>query len=83
MAYRRFVFFAFIALSVLLACVESISMVREDSILPPNKRASLCCKDHPEFGVCTSNTKCNKRCLRGCKNRKGGFCKRKVCHCYC
>ncbi|CAL9232107.1 unnamed protein product [Arabidopsis halleri] len=73
MAYRRFVFFAFIALSVLLAY----------SILSPNKRASLCCKDHPEFGVCTKNTKCNKWCRRGCKNGKGGFCKRKVCHCYC
>ncbi|XP_018457973.1 putative defensin-like protein 27 [Raphanus sativus] len=77
MANSRSFFFAFIALSVLLAVVS------EDSVWSSNKGGSLCCNDHPKFGVCTDNRHCNSWCLKGCDNKKGGFCKRRICHCYC
>ncbi|XP_020875082.1 putative defensin-like protein 27 [Arabidopsis lyrata subsp. lyrata] len=77
MVHSRFVFFAFLALSVLLAVNE------EDSIWSSNKGDSLCCNDHPEFGICTNNISCNKWCLQGCSSKRGGFCKRRICHCYC
>ncbi|XP_024012594.1 putative defensin-like protein 23 [Eutrema salsugineum] len=51
---------------------------------------SLCCNTHPNFGVCKTQQdkkRCNTWCLKGCKNKKGGFCKRlpsrPQCHCYC
>ncbi|CAN8274573.1 unnamed protein product [Cochlearia groenlandica] len=78
MVNSKMVFFAFLALSVLLA------MMSESSIWSQSKGvSSLCCKDHYNFGVCNVNRHCNKWCLRGCNNKKGGFCKKKVCHCYC
>ncbi|KAG7620996.1 Defensin-like protein 20-27 [Arabidopsis suecica] len=80
MVHPRFVFVAFLALSVLLADIEATKVVNEDSIWSSNKVDSLCCNDHPEFGICT-NKSCNKWCLQGCT--RGGFCKRKICHCYC
>ncbi|KAF8077106.1 hypothetical protein N665_1061s0008 [Sinapis alba] len=83
MACSRFVFFALIALSVLLAGVESTKMVSEDSIWYSNKGGSLCCNDHPKFGVCTDDSSCNSWCMQGCDNGKGGYCKKKFCHCYC
>ncbi|KAG2238915.1 hypothetical protein Bca52824_089775 [Brassica carinata] len=83
MACSRFVFFAIIALSVLLAGVESTKMVSEDSIWSSNKEGSLCCNDHPKFGECTKDSSCSSWCREGCDNGKGGFCKKKLCHCYC
>ncbi|KAF8099041.1 hypothetical protein N665_0254s0041 [Sinapis alba] len=53
------------------------------------ERASLCCNTHPKFGKCNpkyDNKRCNRWCLNGCDNGKGGFCKRVnggQCHCYC
>ncbi|CAA7059817.1 unnamed protein product [Microthlaspi erraticum] len=41
----------------------------ESSVWSPNIGASLCCKDHPKFGVCT-DTSCNKWCLQGCGKEK-------------
>ncbi|VYS63183.1 unnamed protein product [Arabidopsis thaliana] len=52
MVHPRFVFFAFLALSVLLADIEATKVMNEDSILSSNKGDSLCCNDHPEFGIC-------------------------------
>ncbi|CAN6919960.1 unnamed protein product [Brassica oleracea] len=84
MAYSRFVFFAFIALSVLLAVgVESTKMASDDSVWSSNKGGSLCCNDHPKFGVCTKDSSCNSWCLKGCDNGNGGFCKEKLCHFDC
>ncbi|XP_024004307.1 putative defensin-like protein 27 [Eutrema salsugineum] len=77
MVHSRFFLFAFLALFVILADVVS-----DGSIWSPTKGTSLCCKDHPEFGVC-SDRSCKKWCLQGCDNKKGGFCKNKICHCYC
>ncbi|AED92684.1 putative defensin-like protein 23 [Arabidopsis thaliana] len=53
--------------------------------------SSLCCNTHAKFGACNTyqdRKRCNKWCLDGCDNKKGGFCKRfaggaKKCHCYC
>ncbi|CAH2078596.1 unnamed protein product [Thlaspi arvense] len=83
MAYSRFIFFAFVALSVLLAGVKSTEIVSEDSIWSSNKGGSLCCNDHPKFGVCTDDAKCSNWCREGCDNGKCGFCKKSLCHCFC
>ncbi|KAF2534590.1 hypothetical protein F2Q70_00032777 [Brassica cretica] len=82
MIQSRYVFFAFLALSFLLA-----ELVSDGSIFSPNKgAASLCCNDHSVFGVCVDRN-CNKWCRQGCASKRGGFCKKKltniVCHCYC
>ncbi|CDY62558.1 BnaA03g58420D [Brassica napus] len=53
MIQSRYVFFAFLALSFLLADVEATELVSDGSIFSPNKGAvSLCCNDHPVVGVC-------------------------------
>ncbi|CDY70095.1 BnaCnng66680D, partial [Brassica napus] len=53
MIQSRYVFFAFLALSFLLADVEATELVSDGSIFSPNKgAASLCCNDHSVFGVC-------------------------------
>ncbi|CDY09536.1 BnaC05g23830D [Brassica napus] len=52
---------------------------------------SLCCNTHAKFGACKTQQerkRCKTWCLKGCKNKKGGFCKRLPrgaarCHCYC
>ncbi|XP_019089109.1 PREDICTED: putative defensin-like protein 27 [Camelina sativa] len=81
MVHTRIIVFVFLALTILHAATK---VVNEDSVWSfINKGASLCCNDHPEFGVCTNNSKCNKWCRQGCSNKRGGFCKRKICHCYC
>ncbi|WZY85152.1 hypothetical protein YC2023_031536 [Brassica napus] len=60
MIQSRYVFFAFLALSFLLADVEATELVSDGSIFSPNKGAvSLCCNDHPVVGVCV-NRNCNK-----------------------
>ncbi|CAF2024855.1 hypothetical protein HID58_077904 [Brassica napus] len=87
MIQSRYVFFAFLALSFLLADVEATELVSDGSIFSPNKgAASLCCNDHSVFGVCVDRN-CNKWCRQGCASKRGGFCKKKltniVCHCYC
>ncbi|CAL9225989.1 unnamed protein product [Arabidopsis halleri] len=81
MVHSRFVFFAFLALSVSPFYLRVI--LNDDSIWSSNKGDSLCCNDHHEFGTCTNNINCNKWCLQGCSSKRGGFCKRKICHCYC
>ncbi|RID42559.1 hypothetical protein BRARA_J02433 [Brassica rapa] len=51
--------------------------------------ASLCCNTHPKFGKCNPShdkERCNRWCLSGCANEKGGYCKPSnggQCHCYC
>ncbi|CAH2072375.1 unnamed protein product [Thlaspi arvense] len=52
--------------------------------------SSLCCNTHPKFGTCKTpqdKKRCNSWCLKGCNNKKGGFCKPlptgAKCHCYC
>ncbi|CAG7891344.1 defensin-like protein 22 [Brassica rapa] len=73
--------FSFALFLVLLFSVDVEGYVLEST--------SLCCNTHPEFGRCIPNLdtrRCNSWCLKGCDNKKGGFCKRingGQCHCYC
>ncbi|KAL0728438.1 hypothetical protein Bca4012_024531 [Brassica carinata] len=75
--------FSFALLLVLLFSVGTLMYV-EGYVLE-----SRCCNTHPEFGKCDpihDTRRCNRWCLQGCNNGKGGFCKRingGQCHCYC
>ncbi|WZZ30296.1 hypothetical protein YC2023_013697 [Brassica napus] len=63
--------FSFALFLVLLFSVDVEGYVLEST--------SLCCNTHPEFGRCIPNLdtrRCNSWCLKGCDNKKGGFCKR-------
>ncbi|XP_019058720.1 PREDICTED: putative defensin-like protein 23 [Tarenaya hassleriana] len=72
---------SFALLVVLLLCVD----------MGEAKGKSLCCNTHPKFGRCDTEDdedRCNRWCLDGCDNGRGGWCKplshrRKQCHCYC
>ncbi|KAL0733278.1 hypothetical protein Bca4012_009488 [Brassica carinata] len=85
MIHSRFVFFALITLSILLADAEATKVVSDGAIWSPNKSVSFCCSDHPEMGVC-DEISCNEWCIHnGCvsERERGGYCKNKICHCAC
>ncbi|ESQ38981.1 hypothetical protein EUTSA_v10001718mg [Eutrema salsugineum] len=76
----------FISFALLLVLLFSIDVEGSAS----TESGSLCCNSHPKFGVCNPSQdtdRCNKWCLNGCNNGKGGYCKPlphgAQCHCFC
>ncbi|XP_018469827.1 defensin-like protein 24 [Raphanus sativus] len=85
MVDTKFLLLAFIALSLFLSGAES-----REIAWPSIELNSLCCINQEQFGACDSkqaNDRCEKLCLHGCRQNKGGGCQPtstgSVCSCYC